>query len=135
MAASPEPEENFMVPEERDLQDAICRLTSTEKDIINSVLHRDEEVRSQEKDRLRFVVGVLFVLGLRDSIKALEFQVKSRKGIGFCSKRAYVSGVFQHETVVSEITFLLLKSIQNFDVPLTNINLWVGAASKVKITS
>ncbi|XP_065056868.1 uncharacterized protein LOC135685055 isoform X2 [Rhopilema esculentum] len=53
MAASPEPEENCMVPEEHDLQDAICRLTSTEKDIINSVLQRDEEVRSQEKDRLR----------------------------------------------------------------------------------
>ncbi|XP_065056875.1 uncharacterized protein LOC135685055 isoform X8 [Rhopilema esculentum] len=53
MAASPEPEENCMVPEEHDLQDAICRLTSTEKDIINSVLQRDEEIRSQEKDRLR----------------------------------------------------------------------------------
>eukprot|EP00795_Rhopilema_esculentum_P017169 gene17169-8711_t len=84
MAASPEPEENCMVPEEHDLQDAICRLTSTEKDIINSVLQRDEEVRSQEKDRLRFVVGVLFVLGPRDPMQALEFQVESRKGIGFC---------------------------------------------------
>ena len=54
MAASPDPG-NSLVPEEEDLQQAIGLLTSTERSIINHVLQRDEEVRSQEKERLRFV--------------------------------------------------------------------------------
>ena len=54
MASSPDPG-NCLVPEEEEIQGAIERLTSTEKDIINEVLLRDEEVRAQEKERLRFV--------------------------------------------------------------------------------
>eukprot|EP00112_Aurelia_sp_Birch-Aquarium-sp1_P021907 Seg60.3 transcript_id=Seg60.3/GoldUCD/mRNA.D3Y31 product="Synaptotagmin-like protein 4" protein_id=Seg60.3/GoldUCD/D3Y31 len=51
MASSPDPG-NCLVPEEEEIQGAIERLTSTEKDIINEVLLRDEEIRAQEKQRL-----------------------------------------------------------------------------------
>lgn len=57
MAASPDPGDS-LVPEEEELQNAICLLTSTEKEIINDVIHRDDEVRSQEKERLRLVSGL-----------------------------------------------------------------------------
>ena len=65
MASSPDPG-NCLVPEEEEIQGAIERLTSTEKDIINEVLLRDEEIRSQEKQRLRFVM--LHFLGLLVSL-------------------------------------------------------------------
>ena len=55
MASSPEPEDT-LVPEEEDLQNAICKLTSTERDIITEVLQRDQQLRSQEKERLGFVI-------------------------------------------------------------------------------
>lgn len=54
MASSPDPG-NSLVPGEAELQKAVHLLTSTEKEIINDVLVRDEEIRTLEKDRLRLV--------------------------------------------------------------------------------
>ena len=60
MAVSPDPDIS-LVPGVDELQHAICKLTATEKNIITDVLQRDEEVRLQEEQRLRFVLPICVV--------------------------------------------------------------------------
>ena len=49
-------------PEQAQIEKAIERLTSTEKEIINEVLQRDDDIRAQEKQRLRCVF-LFLILG------------------------------------------------------------------------
>ncbi len=54
-SASPEDEGEISVPEAFEIKAEVEKLTATEREIINEVLRRDEEVTGQEKNRLKWV--------------------------------------------------------------------------------
>eukprot|EP00794_Sanderia_malayensis_P000447 gene447-1088_t len=104
---SPEDEDDLCVPEVFEIKNEVDKLTATEKEILDEVLKRDDEIRHQEQTRLQVGVAV----GGRNS-GGTYVTLTTIRGLGSQTKTPYVIGM-QTRTLKKELDELGEQGIQD----------------------